>query len=301
MLWSCDAATHPCCRCGAADARWPRGAARRKFDGRFNARKREALAYFGIESAAALAVALAINLCVLYVFARGFYRPGGPPAKIGLENAGEYLGDTFGPLMRIIWAVGLLAAGAARPRPASAHRVRVWLGFRRARAAYASAPLGFTSEPRPQVRACAELRPVRAACVCSTTAASGTGGPTARAARAGQSSTMTGTYTGQFVMSGFLDLHLRQWQRISITRAVAIAPTLLIALVYRHRRGTELDQLNELVNVLQSIQLPFALLPVLTMTSSAAVMGAAFVNRPAVAAAAWAIAAAVRPVLCHEA
>ena len=42
---------------------------------------------------------------------------------------------------------------------------------------------------------------------------------------------------------------------------VAIAPTLLIALVYRHRRGTELDQLNELVNVLQSIQLPFALLP----------------------------------------
>lgn len=42
---------------------------------------------------------------------------------------------------------------------------------------------------------------------------------------------------------------------------VAIAPTLLIAVVYRHRRGTELDQLNELVNVLQSIQLPFALLP----------------------------------------
>ena len=31
---------------------------------------------------------------------------------IGLENAGAYLGDTFGPLMRVIWAVGLLAAGA---------------------------------------------------------------------------------------------------------------------------------------------------------------------------------------------
>ena len=30
---------------------------------------------------------------------------------IGLENAGAYLGDTFGPLMRVIWAVGLLAAG----------------------------------------------------------------------------------------------------------------------------------------------------------------------------------------------
>ena len=34
---------------------------------------------------------------------------------IGLENAGAYLGDTFGPLMRVIWAVGLLAAGALEP------------------------------------------------------------------------------------------------------------------------------------------------------------------------------------------
>lgn len=89
---------------------------RRKFDGRFNARKREALAYFGIESAAALVVALVINLCVLSVFARGFYGRD-PPAKIGLENAGEYLGDTFGPVMRVIWAVGLLAAGAGTPNP----------------------------------------------------------------------------------------------------------------------------------------------------------------------------------------
>lgn len=86
-------------------------AAHRKFDSRYNARKREALAYFGIESAAALLVALVINLCVLSVFARGFFGAD-QPAKIGLENAGEYLGDTFGPVMRVIWAVGLLAAGA---------------------------------------------------------------------------------------------------------------------------------------------------------------------------------------------
>ena len=45
--------------------------------------------------------------------------------------------------------------------------------------------------------------------------------------RAGQSSTMTGTYTGQFVMSGFLNLHLRQWQRISVTRAVRAACLLM--------------------------------------------------------------------------
>lgn len=102
---------------------------RRKFDGRFNARKREALAYFGIESAAALVVALAINLCVLSVFARGFYGRD-PPAKIGLENAGEYLGDTFGPAMRVIWAVGLLAAGArwrlARAQATTPHPARLW-------------------------------------------------------------------------------------------------------------------------------------------------------------------------------
>ena len=56
---------------------------------------------------------------------------------------------------------------------------------------------------------------------------------------------------------------------------VAIAPTLLIAVVYRHRRGTELDQLNELVNVLQSIQLPFALLPARLMP-----VGALSLKRP---------------------
>lgn len=38
---------------------------------------------------------------------------------------------------------------------------------------------------------------------------------------------MTGTYTGQFVMSGFLNLHLRQWQRISVTRAVRAACLLM--------------------------------------------------------------------------
>lgn len=46
------------------------------------------------------------------VFARGFYGTE-EPFEIGLENAGAYLGDTFGPAMRFIWAVGLLAAGGA--------------------------------------------------------------------------------------------------------------------------------------------------------------------------------------------
>ena len=79
---------------------------------------------------------------------------------------------------------------------------------------------------------------------------------------AGQSSTMTGTYAGQFVMGGFLELHIPQWQRVAITRSVAIAPTFLVALLYAGRASNALDVLTEWLNVLQSVQLPFALIPV---------------------------------------
>ena len=78
---------------------------------------------------------------------------------------------------------------------------------------------------------------------------------------AGQTSTMTGTYSGQFVMGGFLNLKITKWRRIAITRSAAIGPTLLVALAFRNQ-DTELDSLNEWINVLQSVQLPFALIPV---------------------------------------
>lgn len=73
---------------------------------------------------------------------------------------------------------------------------------------------------------------------------------------------MTGTYTGQFVMNGFLDIRLSLWLRITVTRLIAILPTLLVALAYRNSQGTQLDVLNEWLNVLNSVQLPFALIPV---------------------------------------
>ena len=147
---------------------------------------------------------------------------------------------------------------------------------------------------------------------------------------AGQSSTMTGTYTGQFVMQGYLNLKVRleyayatrtleyntmitkeidlrtvtdeedhfslyilivslscqrdlvvilsstsyalssvlmdqvsPWARITVTRAFAIAPALVVALaVGGSSSGMKLDDLNQSLNLLQSIQLPFALLPV---------------------------------------
>eukprot|EP00026_Physarum_polycephalum_P006005 Phypoly_transcript_06045.p1 GENE.Phypoly_transcript_06045~~Phypoly_transcript_06045.p1 ORF type:complete len:444 (-),score=53.35 Phypoly_transcript_06045:181-1512(-) len=92
---------------------------------------------------------------------------------------------------------------------------------------------------------------------------------------AGQSSTMTGTYAGQFVMEGFLDLKIPKWKRLMITRSVAIVPAVVVAIVAHNH----LDDLDEWLNVLQSVQLPFALLPVLVLTSEKQIMGS-FVNKP---------------------
>ncbi|GJP83682.1 hypothetical protein CLOP_g13810, partial [Closterium sp. NIES-67] len=132
----------------------------RAIDRHSPARVSEALVYFTLESAIALLLSFLVNLCVVSVFAKLFYgRPGA--VDIGLDNAAEYLQEAFGsstfPVV-FIWAAGLLAAG--------------------------------------------------------------------------QSSTMTGTYAGQFVMSGFLDLHVRKWVRVLVTRTVAIVPTIVVALLY---------------------------------------------------------------------
>lgn len=87
---------------------------------------------------------------------------------------------------------------------------------------------------------------------------------------AGQSSTMTGTYSGQFVMEGFLNLPISRWLRVLITRLIAIAPTVLCAVFGNIE---QLSGMNDLLNALMSLQLPFALIPTLTFTTSAAVMG----------------------------
>ncbi|KAM8981628.1 natural resistance-associated macrophage protein 2 isoform 2-T2 [Sarcophilus harrisii] len=86
---------------------------------------------------------------------------------------------------------------------------------------------------------------------------------------AGQSSTMTGTYSGQFVMEGFLNLKWSRFARVILTRSIAIIPTLLVAVFQdvQHLTG-----MNDFLNVLQSLQLPFALIPVLTFTSLRPVM-----------------------------
>ncbi|CAH2305209.1 natural resistance-associated macrophage 1 [Pelobates cultripes] len=81
---------------------------------------------------------------------------------------------------------------------------------------------------------------------------------------AGQSSTMTGTYAGQFVMEGFLNLKWSRFYRVLFTRSFAIIPTVFVA---AFKDVEHLSGMNDFLNVLQSILLPFALLPVLTFTS----------------------------------
>ncbi|XP_051839519.1 natural resistance-associated macrophage protein 1 isoform X3 [Antechinus flavipes] len=86
---------------------------------------------------------------------------------------------------------------------------------------------------------------------------------------AGQSSTMTGTYAGQFVMEGLLKLRWSRFARVLFTRSCAILPTILVAIF---RDVQDLSGLNDLLNVLQSLLLPFAVLPILTFTSMPAIM-----------------------------
>ncbi|MFS7973737.1 putative NRAMP family protein [Helianthus anomalus] len=50
---------------------------------------------------------------------------------------------------------------------------------------------------------------------------------------AGQSSTIIGTYAGQFIMDGFLNLGVKKWARALITRSCAIVPTLIIAIIFK--------------------------------------------------------------------
>lgn len=135
-------------------------------------------------------ISFLINFAVVGTFA--YYHNKGFD-DLNLRNAEEALKETFGNFARVIWGVGLLAAG--------------------------------------------------------------------------QSSTMTGTYCGQFVMEGFFDFKLVIWKRVLVTRSIAIMPALVVAFLQ------DFDDVDNYLNILQSIQLPFALIPLLKFTSSDLVMG----------------------------
>jgi manganese transport protein len=90
----------------------------------------------------------------------------------------------------------------------------------------------------------------------------------------GQNSTLTGTLAGQIVMEGFLNIRIRPWLRRLITRAIAIVPAALTAIFFGEH-GTA--QLLILSQVILSLQLSFAVIPLVRFTSERAKMGE-FVN-----------------------
>jgi len=101
----------------------------------------------------------------------------------------------------------------------------------------------------------------------------------------GQNSTLTGTLAGQIVMEGFLSLKLQPWLRRLITRAIAVVPALIVTLVYGDAATTDLLVLSQ---VILSLQLSFAVVPLVLFTSSRAKMGE-FVNGPLVRVLAWSV------------
>ena len=104
---------------------------------------------------------------------------------------------------------------------------------------------------------------------------------------AGQSSTITGTLAGQIIMEGYLSLRINPWVRRLITRLLAIIPALLVIIIYGEEN---VDALLVLSQVILSLQLGFAIIPLIHFVSDKKTMGN-FVITPLTKIAAWVIAA----------
>ena len=102
----------------------------------------------------------------------------------------------------------------------------------------------------------------------------------------GQNSTLTGTLAGQIVMEGFLNLRLRPWVRRLLTRAIAIVPAVIVSILYGASGTARLLILSQ---VILSLQLSFAVFPLVMFTSDRRKMGE-FVNARWLTALAWMIA-----------
>ncbi len=96
----------------------------------------------------------------------------------------------------------------------------------------------------------------------------------------GQASTLTGTLSGQIVMEGFLNLRFNPWVRRLLTRGLALLPAVFVIVMYGEG---EVYRLLILSQVVLSLQLPFAIIPLIRLTSDRERMGE-FANRPWVVA-----------------
>ncbi len=86
----------------------------------------------------------------------------------------------------------------------------------------------------------------------------------------GQNSTLTGTLAGQIVMEGFLSIRLRPWLRRLVTRLIAIIPAIVVLVIYGDAGTGPLLLLSQ---VILSLQLPFAVFPLIMFTGDRAKMG----------------------------
>lgn len=88
----------------------------------------------------------------------------------------------------------------------------------------------------------------------------------------GQSSTITGTLSGQIIMEGFINLRVPLWAQRLITRLISVAPVLWFAFYY-HGNEAKIESLLTSSQVFLSIALPFAIIPLVLFTSSKKIMG----------------------------
>jgi manganese transport protein len=102
---------------------------------------------------------------------------------------------------------------------------------------------------------------------------------------AGQSSTITGTLAGQIVMEGYLQLRINPWMRRLLTRVIAIIPAVIVILVNGEK---DINNLLVLSQVILSLQLGFAIIPLIHFVSDKKTMGI-FTIKPIVQILAWLI------------
>jgi manganese transport protein len=104
---------------------------------------------------------------------------------------------------------------------------------------------------------------------------------------AGQSSTVTGTLAGQIVMEGYLRIRINPWMRRLLTRLVAIIPAVIVIIINGEKN---IDSLLVLSQVILSLQLGFAVIPLIHFVSDKKTMGI-FVIKPVVQVLAWLVTA----------
>jgi len=212
----------------------------------------EANKYFALEAALALFVSLLINWAVVSVFAHGFYSEVCSQVTDDLTLA--HTGETVSPPFACV----------------PEHKTHQGLDVKSSVSCVNEQGIGGTCMPIGLQGAQSALQ-----------ALMGRGSTILWAIgllAAGQSSTMTGTYAGQFVMEGFLQLEIPNWVRVGLTRAISLIPAVTVALVSQSSNSATADAFDELLNVLQSLQLPFALLPLLVFTNSEEIMGKRYKN-----------------------